>query len=191
MPPIGQWKRPQYVLSILIVLVMSIGTYTVFHPNNHRPDSLVDQNTLLHSPVGQYRPGFVLPDIAGKLHNIDEWDTQVLIVNFWATWCKPCRREIPMFTQLQATKGQSGLQFIGIAIDEISAVNNFISDLGVPTNYPMLVGEDDAITIAKRYGNEFGILPYTVIIDRAGKIAYIQYGEFSRSEVEHQIIPLL
>ena len=191
MPPISQGKRLQFILAIVVIIVAFFGTYTIFHTDKQQQGNTENHSTTLHSPIGQYRPEFVLPDITGKPHNIDEWDAQVLIVNFWATWCKPCRREIPMFTQLQTTKGKYGLQFIGIAIDEQSAVNNFISNLGVPVNYPMLVGEDDAINIAKRYGNEVGILPYSVIIDRDGRIAYIQYGEFSREEIEQQINPLL
>jgi peroxiredoxin len=184
---IGQWKWSLLILLIFVALF----SYTIFHPRKARLSSVENDNTLLQSAVGHYRPDFVLPDMTGKPHTVKEWEHDVLIVNFWATWCKPCRREIPMFTRLQATKRQFGLQFIGIAIDEKAAVDNFISDLEIPINYPILVGEDDAITIAKQYGDEFGILPYSVIIDRSGRIIYIQYGEFSRSEIEQQINPLL
>lgn len=189
----GRWKRPYLVPATLIILVAaSWGAYTIYSKNKQPINDDDAPVILLHNPaIGQHRPEFVLPDMSGTPRNIKEWDKQILIVNFWATWCKPCRREIPVFTQLQKSKGQLGLQFIGIAIDEKPAVSKFISELGTPVNYPMLVGEDDAITIAKKYGNEFGILPYSVIIDRAGQIAFIQYGEFSRSKVEQQINALL
>jgi len=150
-----------------------------------------DHAITVHNLIGQHRPGFTLQDMDGKRHNIDEWNNQVLIINFWATWCKPCRHEIPLFTQLQETYKNQGLQFVGIAIDDKSAVQDFISELGMLINYPVLVGSDDAIAIAKRYGNEFGILPYSVIVNRNGQVDYIQYGEFPQDAVEYEINTLL
>lgn len=193
MPRINPQKGARlFIPAILIIFGATLfGVYTVFYKDTQLIANSDQEDPPLPSPVGQHRPAFILPDMNGTPRNINEWDNKVLVVNFWATWCKPCRREIPLFTQLQTTKGPSGLQFIGVAIDEKSAVNDFIAELGTPMNYPTLIGEDDAITIAKQYGNEFGILPYTVIIDRNGQITYIQYGEFTRSEVEQEINTLL
>jgi peroxiredoxin len=94
-----------------------------------------------------------------------------------------------MFVDLQEQWGPQGLQFVGVAIDEINKVQEFMDTYGV--NYPMLIGVDDAIEIAKAYGNRFGALPYTVIIDRNGHIAHVQRGELERDVAEKTIKNLL
>ncbi|KPJ87757.1 MAG: hypothetical protein AMJ53_17640, partial [Gammaproteobacteria bacterium SG8_11] len=111
------------------------------------------------------------------------------VLNFWATWCPPCRKETPMFVELQEQWGAQGLQFVGVAIDEINKVKEFMDTYGV--NYPMLIGVDDAIEISKAYGNRFGALPYTVIIDRNGDIAHVQRGELERDMAVKTIQALL
>ena len=122
-------------------------------------------NAMLEQKV----PEFTLPDLEGKVRNIREWDGEVIVLNFWATWW--------------------GLQFVGVAIDEINKVKDFMDTYGV--TYPMLIGADDAVSIAKQYGNRFGALPYTVIIDRNGRIAAIQRGELTRERALETIKSLL
>jgi peroxiredoxin len=139
--------------------------------------------------VQQVSPEFTLPDLDGVQHNIREWKGDVIVLNFWATWCPPCRKETPMFVEMQEQLGPQGLQFVGVAIDEINKVKEFMDTYGV--NYPMLIGVDDAIEIAKTYGNRFGALPYTVIIDRNGNIAHVQRGELERDVAVKTIKALL
>lgn len=139
--------------------------------------------------LGQPRPDFRLPDIEGQVRSISEWDGKVLVVNFWATWCPPCRKEMPAFIELQEQYADKGLQFVGIAIDEKDKVIDFSDTYGV--NYPMLVGDLDAIKLGKAYGNRFGALPYTVIIDRGGNIRFTQRGELPRDIAEAEIKKLL
>jgi thiol-disulfide isomerase/thioredoxin len=134
-------------------------------------------------------PEYQLPDMAGVMHSSREWDGKVVVLNFWATWCPPCRSETPTFVQLQEEFGSKGLQFVGVAIDEKTKVQDFMNTYGV--NYPMLIGEQKAIEVAKRYGNRFGALPYTVIIDRQGKIQFVQRGELTRQTAEANIHRLL
>ena len=174
----------------LVTLLLGTSLYYYQHMQ-HIAAGKDQQGPVLHPPIGQLRPGFILPDMYGVLHDINEWDNRVVVINFWASWCKPCRHEIPLFTRLQSEKGRLGVQFVGIAIDETSAVNKFIADLDTPVNYPILVGQDAAITIAKQYGNEFGILPYSVILDRDGHIVFVQYGEFEEGEIEKELSHLL
>lgn len=140
--------------------------------------------------VGKQRPEFSLRNIEdNKLTNINEWDGKVLIINFWATWCPPCRREMPMFIKLQQQFADKGLQFIGVAIDDPGKVQDFIDSMMV--NYPMLVGSQDAIDVAKAYGNRFGALPYTVIVDRNGIIRLTQRGELFKETILKYINVLL
>lgn len=151
--------------------------------------NLAAASTAKTSIIGKMRPDFSLPDVEGITHPISEWDGKVLVINFWATWCPPCRKETPAFVALQEKYGAHGLQFIGVAIDEKDPVIDFMDTYGV--NYPMLLGELDAIEIGKQYGNRFGALPYTVVIDRTGKIAFVIRGEFTSENAEAQIKPLL
>lgn len=138
--------------------------------------------------LGQQRPDFSLPDLEGKERHISEWDGQVVALNFWATWCPPCLKEIPEFIALQAKYADQGLQFIGIALQQAEDVTDFVQSHGM--NYPVLVGEMAVIKLAKDYGNHIGALPYTVIIDRQGQIAYVKHGLLA-GEVAEEIINTL
>jgi peroxiredoxin len=146
-------------------------------------------NQVAQAMVKQAAPAFSLPDLHGAVHNSSEWQGKVLAINFWATWCPPCVKETPGFVELQKQYGAQGLQFVGIAIDSKDKVQDFMTTYGV--NYPMLIGEDKAIQVAKDYGNRFGALPYTVIIDRQGTIQLVQRGELTREMAEHTIQRLL
>jgi peroxiredoxin len=138
---------------------------------------------------GTYRPDFSLPDISGKLRHISEWDGRVIVLNFWASWCKPCLVEIPGFVKLQTRYGARGLQFIGIALERPEDISGFVREQGM--NYPVLTGETEVIEIATEYGNTIGALPYTVIIDRAGIINFIKHGELAFKTAEDALIKLL
>ena len=124
------------------------------------------------------RVEFSAPDENGEIRNIREWDGKIVFLNFWATWCPPCKDEMPHFIELQQEYGDQGLQFIGVAIDEHDAVTEFADDIGL--NYPTMIVQDDGIELARRYGNGIGILPYTVIIDRDGRISNTFQGLLSK-----------
>jgi len=137
----------------------------------------------------QHATDFALLDIDGNKHDFSEWDGKIRVLNFWATWCPPCRKETPMFVEMQEQFGDKGLQFIGVAIDDKEKVQDFMDTFGV--NYPMLIGTEDAIEVAKQYGNRFGALPWTVVINRDGTIVHTQGGEMTRQKAESIIHPLL
>ena len=135
------------------------------------------------------RPEFTPPDLEGNQRSISEWDGKVIVLNFWATWCPPCLREMPAFIQLYDNYNNQGLVVVGIAIDSAESVQDFVDPMGV--TYPVLVGETDAIAAAKAYGNRLGVLPYTAIIDRSGQIVETKASELSYDQVEALIRPLL
>lgn len=138
--------------------------------------------------VGNSRFDFALKDIDGQTRSVTEWDGKVLVVNFWATWCAPCREEIPEFVKLQEEFAADGVQFIGVAVDRLDAVRQFVSV--IPINYPVLIGDEDG-SISRHYGNDLGALPYTVVIDRQGKIAATRRGIFPPAEVNTVLRKLL
>lgn len=135
------------------------------------------------------RPDFSMPDVDGTTHSISEWDGKVLIVNFWATWCTPCRKEIPEFITLQDELGEKGLQFIGIAIDRPDETRHFMQEIGI--NYPILVDEEQGMRLVGEYGNRLMALPYTVIIDRSGNVVHTHMGEISRAAIEELLDELI
>jgi len=132
------------------------------------------------------RPEFTLPDPSGEMRSVSEWDGKLLVINFWATWCPPCLEEIPMFVDLQARHAGDGLQFVGIAIDQRENVVEFMR--GQEMNYPVLLGQMGAIEVGKRYGNRLGALPYTVVVGRDGRIAFVKPGAMDEDEAEREIV---
>ncbi len=139
--------------------------------------------------VGKQAENFALADAQGSTRELTEWQGKVVALNFWATWCPPCREEIPAFIELQDSYDEQGLQFIGIALQTADEIQEFIVEFNL--NYPSLVGEQDVISLAKQLGNGIGALPYTVIIDRAGIIQFTHKGPLSKAEAEGVIVKLL
>ena len=149
--------------------------------------TLADTATRQHT--GQPAPDFSLKDLQGNTHSIKQWRGKVVVLNFWASWCGPCRKEIPLFNQLQKEYGEDDVQFIGLAVDTLEAVKKFIEI--VPIDYPVLIGDMEALKLVSAYGNSHGSLPYTVLIDRNGNIAAIASGILTREYASRAIERLL
>ena len=115
-----------------------------------------------------------MPDLAGNQTSLAQWRGKILVVNFWATWCVPCREEIPDFVLLQREFGDKGIQFVGIAADQVENVAAFSGELRI--NYPLLIGNFGALDLAKKMGNRASALPFTVILDRTGRLVHRQIG---------------
>ncbi|MDO8706375.1 MAG: TlpA disulfide reductase family protein [Sulfuricaulis sp.] len=132
---------------------------------------------------------FTLPAVDGNKHSLKEWRGKVIVLNFWATWCPPCREEIPLFIALQKKHGADNFQTIGVAIDNKTAVMLYRQSEGM--NYPILIGNDTTMGLMADYGNRTGSLPFTVIIDRSGSIAVRKLGAFDKNELNSLIAPLI
>lgn len=128
-------------------------------------------------------------DLQGASQSLEQWRGRVLVVNYWATWCAPCREEIPVFVRLQERYGGRGLQFVGIAIDQPDKVAEFAREFGV--NYPLVLGGVDAIELLRQVGNRAGVLPYTLVIDRKGNLVSREPGGIKEARLEQLILPLL
>ncbi|MFN0313744.1 MAG: TlpA disulfide reductase family protein [Burkholderiales bacterium] len=130
-----------------------------------------------------------LPDIHGKQTRISDWKGKVVVVNFWATWCAPCREEIPALVRTQQKLGPKGLQVVGIALDDLARVKPFSVEMGV--NYPLLIAGIDGLELVRLAGNEAGALPFTVFIDRSGRIVKAELGGVNEAKLEKLLLPLL
>lgn len=127
-------------------------------------------------------PAFTLPDIAGVDHNFSEWSGKNRILNFWATWCAPCRREIPLLKAFQTEQGDNEFQVIGIAVDFPEPVANYAET--AEFNYPILVGQQDAMAIAESSGVEFVGLPFTMFVASDGELLSSYIGELHQSHFD-------
>ena len=131
---------------------------------------------------------FSLPDLTGKQRNINEWQDKIRIINFWATWCPPCLKEIPEFIKLQNDYDKH-LQFIGIAIDDQQAVEEYLKTIKI--NYPMLISGDEGIALSRQLGNVVNAVPFTLIVNQQGQIIHRQPGELSNEKIIEIITPLI
>jgi thiol-disulfide isomerase/thioredoxin len=130
-----------------------------------------------------------LMSVDDKLQPFEQWRGKVLIVNFWATWCAPCREEIPGFIQFQERYRASGVQFVGVAIDQKERVAPYAKEMGI--NYPLLVGGLETMEFARQLGNRRSVLPFTLVIDRAGMVNTAHVGILRPEKLETLLKPLL
>lgn len=148
------------------------------------PGTLVDGNL-----VGTRRPDYTLASTGGERVSAADFDGKVVLANFWATWCAPCRKEMPMLVRLHQAYAAQGLEVVGIAMDEVEQAREFAAGLGV--DYTILIGTTDVMATVREYGNVSGVLPYTVLIDREGIIRWTYLGELKEAEVTREITQLL
>ena len=188
-----QWQV--LLIGIILAVVSAIGGYQFQQYQNQSDVKQTKSPIAVNNPiapkevVGTKLNDFSLLDGDGQQRQISEWQGKILVLNFWATWCAPCRAEIPAFVELQQQYKNDGLQFIGIALQEAEEIRDFLQEFNV--NYPSLVGSGDVIKVAKQLGNDIGALPYTVFIDRNGTISFTHRGPLLKSDAEKVILSLL
>jgi thiol-disulfide isomerase/thioredoxin len=127
-------------------------------------------------------------DLDGKVRQMSEWSGKILVCNFWATWCAPCREEIPLLIGARQKYAQFGVEIVGIAIDNADKVRQYASFMNIP--YPILMAEADGLDLMRRLGNGGGGLPYTVVTGRLGNVAHRKLGAFRGSELDGVLAPL-
>lgn len=122
-----------------------------------------------------------LPDPAGKIQAISQWRGRILVLNFWATWCAPCREEIPGLVRIYKQYEPIGLQIVGIALDSASNVREYAKEIGI--NYPVVIGGIELIAMTAPLGNRASGLPFTIALDRSGKFVGSHLGVVPESKL--------
>ena len=179
-------KKAMMAGAVVIFIVGMIAGNMIIKAIKAPPEPSETSQSLIGSPA----PAFSLQALDGVREESSQWLGQVQVVNFWATWCPPCKREIPLLIDTQERYGNRGVQIIGIAVqDKLEGVRAYAQEKGI--NYVVLDGGSDGVDIATQYGNDMGILPYTVLVDRNGKIAFLKYGEIDKKTLESEIDKLL
>ena len=134
-------------------------------------------------------PDLQLRNLEGDTISSSLWAGKVVVLNFWATWCPPCVREMPLLDEWQQRYGDQGLQVVGIAIDRADEVSTFLDDH--PVHYPILLGGLESVALARGLGNRTGGLPFTVVFDASGRRVFSYLGELDARILESEVAPLL
>ena len=125
---------------------------------------------------------FTLEDINGDTVSINEFKGKKTLINFWATWCRPCRKEMPMLNSVYLSQDPSEFSVVGIAIDKQDKVIQFVAELGI--DFPIMIGQSEAYDIMKTLGNEALTLPYTILINEEGKLVWSKNTELMHSDMD-------
>jgi len=167
---IGQLTRNRILIIIVISSLLSLIIFYVINSNNQDLQPI-------------YMDSFVLDDLDGQpLDILDLHNQEPLIINFWATWCAPCRKEMPLLNNYYLTKNADQANVLGIAIDEIDQVNSFVAELGI--DFPVLVGQSEAYELMQTLGNSILTLPYTILVNNEGRIIWSKSTEIKREDLE-------
>jgi len=169
------------------LLAMLAGLYLSTRLNTPAPQTFTKPANA--NLLGQQQPGFKLLSNTGETITHSKFANETILINFWATWCVPCRAEMPMLMELHSEFANRGFQVVGIALDDVEQVNKFIIEFGI--SYPILVGEADVMDTSTAYGNVAGVLPYSVLVDKNGIIRWQYAGEIERDELTKLIVELL
>jgi thiol-disulfide isomerase/thioredoxin len=130
-----------------------------------------------------------LADLNGQMQSFAQWRGKVLIINYWATWCHPCREEMPGFSRLQDKYRDKGVQFVGISIDTVDKIIEFQKT--TPVTYPLLIGDISIMENSAKLGNVRQALPFTAVFDREGSLSATKLGRLSEPELERQLTELI
>ena len=134
-------------------------------------------------------PAFTLPGMDGKQHQLGEWRNKVVLLNFWASWCSPCQSEIRDLVAWQSKYGAAGLQIVGVGLDDEKRLRNVQRSLEI--NYPVLLDNTLGNPVMRRYGNNEGVVPYSVLISREGEVVYAHTGLINEEIFAEQVLSRL
>jgi len=158
------------------------GLASVPSPSDIRADTALSQPPPQPPRIPDALPAFTLSNLQGQSTPISTWAGQSLVINFWATWCAPCRREIPLLNTLAGEWASKHVTVVGIAVDHRNEVLQFADQFKI--HYPLLIGEQDALDAAAKLGVESPAFPFTVFTDRRGEVVALFVGELHRPQAD-------
>src|SRR6056297_90526 len=182
--PHRQTEMPRVLMIVVLAASVAAGIWLsrlLLPPERPAAEAPDPTAVQMRASAAQAETGdFSLPDLAGQTRTLADWEGELRVINFWATWCAPCRREIPLLKEIQAQHGEAGVQVIGIAIDEAGPVADYAAEMEF--NYPVLIGQEDAIAAAESFGIDFLGLPFTLIVAPDGELLNVHVGEFNQQQ---------
>jgi thiol-disulfide isomerase/thioredoxin len=173
-------KASAYVAVAAIAVAAGFLVYRYVMPQTPAPAA--EPVAAADDAVPATLPDFTLGDLTGKPTSIRSWPGKSLIVNFWATWCGPCRREIPLLRELQKQHAAEGFQIVGVAVDIREDVVKYAQEIGI--DYPVLIGEQDGLDAVNKFGQGSIGFPFTVFTDNQGRIVLFHLGEIRKEQAD-------
>ncbi len=176
-------KNIERIITLLLIIGIGFGIYTMLL--KPAPESVSEQEqTVKENPGLTQFPtdGFFntsLQNASGVTEALETYRGKTIIVNFWATWCPPCREEMPELSVLHQENQDNDIVVLGLAIDELEAVTDYLE--ASPVSYPIYIAESQGMAMSAQLGNKKGVLPYTAIIDAKGRIANTFYGKVNQT----------
>lgn len=174
-------KKSHWIVPVLVVLLIGVSL-------------LQNKLSLAKSQAGvppeaQYFFAANFPNAQGKVQSLEQWQGKIIIANFWATWCTPCREEMPELSQIHSKYLNKGVVVLGIATDDSEKISVYAKEK--PVSYPLLAGEMEAMNLSGVLGNNKGVVPYTVIFDRTGRIVRTYFGRINPAAIDKDVSELL
>jgi thiol-disulfide isomerase/thioredoxin len=129
--------------------------------------------------------GLTLPDLEMREHELSQWKNKTLLINYWATWCAPCREEIPALIRIQSQSSAKNVQIVGIALDSPDQARAFAKSLGI--NYPVFIANMSTLDLLHAQGDDIGALPFTIVLSPGGGSAQTHLGALTEPQMESLI----
>ncbi len=175
---VNRWLRTGVVL--LVAAIAGFAGYYLSRANFGSEATELATQRLLLAPF---------KDLDGRAQTLSQRRGKVLVVNFWAPWCPPCREEIPELQKIQRRYATKGVEIVGIALDNASNVRNFAIEMNI--DYVLLIAGVEALGLTKELGNAAEVLPFTVVLDREAKLAYAHAGALTQAKLDPVLQVLL
>ena len=166
-------------IALIFLLIVGLGSAYGYRKYTQRGPSFNLNQT------GKQAPNFSLPNIKGGVVKLSDYKGKVVLLNFWASWCPPCRAEIPGFINIQKAYKDKAFSFIGVAVESKTDAANYAKEIGI--NYPVSFGLEKSLEVAGKYGNPDGGLPYSVLIDSNQKIVSVFSGFLSEDKLTEML----
>ena len=172
-------KTPAYIGIAVVAAALGFGLYHfgLAPKTEQQPEAVAETTPVAESASGvpDTLPDFTLADLDGTPRSIRSWQGKSMIVNFWATWCAPCRREIPLLKKINSEHASEGFQVVGVAVDFRDDVLKYAKEIGI--DYPLLIGEQDGLEAVNQFGQGSLGFPFTVFTDNQQRIVMFHVGE--------------